>query len=245
MRHLLLALPLALVLPTAARPDEAADLRDRVLKAAAGDPADIQKFKLYTLQARGTSKVTGEALPANFELVAVYPSKLKAAWEFGEGAGKNLVTICAADDRGWRRGNNFPVADLSAEELNDFRSDVYAVFASTLLTLTEKETKVTLGERSKVGPDPVVSLKLTRRPYPEVTLSFDEKTLLLRKMAYRSRENGVVTLKEMVYSNHKPTGGLMLPTTQSTYVRGQEVYTWKEMTFTFPDRLDAKTFERP
>ena len=245
MRQLLLALPLALALPTAVRADEAADLRDRVLKAAAKDPAEIQKFKIFTLKAKGTSRVTGAALPANFELVAVYPSKLKATWEFGEGAGKNFVTIAAADDRGWRRGSNFPVADLSAEELNDFRSDVYAVFASTLLTLTEKETKVTLGERSKVGDDPVVSLKLSRRPYPEVTLSFDEKTLLLRKMAYRSRENGVVMLKEMVYSNHKPNGGLILPTTQTTYVKGQEVYTWKEMTFEFPDKLDGKTFDRP
>jgi hypothetical protein len=245
MPRLLLALPLALVLPTAARPDEAADLKDRVLKAAARDPAGIQKFKLFTLKAKGKSRVTGTETPADFDLAAVYPGKLKATWEFGAGAGKQFVTMCASDDRGWRQGTNFPPTDLSVEELNDFRSDAYGLFASTLLPLTEKETKVSLGGRAKVGEDPVVSLKLVRRPYPEVTLSFDEKTLLLRKMGYRSRENGRLMLKEMVYSNHQTVGGLALPATQTTYVDGGEKFTWTEMTFAFPDNLNIKTFEKP
>jgi hypothetical protein len=249
MRRLLLAIPFALVLPAAARPDEASDLRDRVLKAAAKEPADIQKFKLFTLRARGTSRVGGvDPVPTAFEVVAVYPGKLKATWEVGEGANKQVVTRCASDDRGWTRGNTFPSADLPAEELNDLRNDAYAVFASTLVTLTEKETTVSLGERSKVGPDAVVALKLTRRPYPEVTLCFDEKTHLLRKMSYRSRQNGVMLLKEMVYGGHKQVGGLTLPTTQTTYVTRvarEEVYKWDEMTFEFPDKLDGKTFDKP
>lgn len=245
MPRLLLALPLALAVATPARPDEAADLKDRVLKAAARDPADIQKFKLFTLKAKGTSRASGEPLPAGFELAAVYPGKLKATWAFGEGAGKQVVTICATDDRGWRRGTNFPAADLGTEELNDFRSDAFAVFTSTLLPLAEKDTKVLPGGRSKVGADPVVGLKVVRRPYPEVTLYFDENTLLLRKMSYRSRENGIILQKEMVYGGHKPTSGLVLPTTQTTSVNGREVYTWTEMTFEFPDKLDGKTFDKP
>lgn len=246
MRRLLLALPFALVFPVAARSDEASDLRDRVLKAAAKEPADLQKFKLFTLKAKGTSRVAGgKPVPTAFDVVAVYPGKLKATLDVGEGANRYVVTRCASDDRGWTRGNNFPPIDLATEDLNDFRSDAYAVFASTLLTLTEKETTVSMGERSKVGPDPVVSLKLSRRPYPEVTLFFDEKSHVLRKMSYRSRQNGVMLLKEMVYAEHKQVGGLMLPTKQTTFVPGKEVYKWDEMTFEFPDKLDGNTFDKP
>src|SRR5262249_7786251 len=135
--------------------------------------------------------------------------------------------------------------DLSVEELNDFRTDVYGVFASNLLTLTEPETKLSLGPRTKVGNDPVVGLKLSRRPYPEVTLLFDEKTSVLRKMSYRGRENGIVLSKEMIFGGHKEIGGLTLPTTQTMFIQQKEVYTWTEMNFGFPDKLDDKTFDKP
>jgi hypothetical protein len=243
--RLVLALPFAFLVTASARPDEVTELRDRVLHAAAKDPADIQKFKIYTMKAKGTSRLSAEPTAATFDLAVVYPSKLKGTWEFGGSQNKHSVTICASDDKGWRVGSNFPITDLSIEELNDFRTDVYGVFSSTLLTLTEPETKLSLAGRSKVGGDSVVGLQLTRRPFPQITLMFDEKTYLLRKMSYRGRENGVLMTKEMVYGGHKPVGGLTLPTTQTTAVDGKEVYTWTEMTFDFPDKLDHKTFDKP
>jgi hypothetical protein len=243
--RLLLALPLALLVTASARPDEVTELRDRVLHAAAKDPADIQKFKIYTMKAKGTSKLSAEPTAAVFDLTVVYPSKLKGTWEFGGSQNKQSVTICASDDKGWRVGTNFPITDLSVEELNDFRTDVYGVFSSTLLTLTEPETKLSLAGRSKIGADSVVGLQLSRRPFPQITLQFDEKTNLLRKMSYRGRENGVLMTKEMVYGGHKTVGGLTLPTKQTTVVDGKEVYSWTEMTFDFPDKLDSKTFDKP
>jgi hypothetical protein len=245
MRRLPAAVAAALLLPAPARPDEVTELRDRVLHAAAKDPADINKFKLFRLKAKGSSKMSAEPTAATFDLAAAYPGKLKATWEFGGGQNKQFAIVCAADDKGWRQGTNFPVTDLTLEELNDFRTDVYGVFSSTLLTLTEPDTKLALAGRSKVGSDPVIGLRLTRRPYPAVTLQFDEKTYLLRRMSYRGRENGVLMTKEMTYGSHKAVGGLTLPTTQTTAVDGREVYTWTEMTFEFPDKLDAKTFDKP
>lgn len=238
------ALAVLLVLAAIGRTDEATELRDRVLKAAAKDPADIQKFKMFTLKAKGVSRVNSEATPATFELTAVYPSKLKATWEFS-GDTKTAVTICGSDDRGWRKAAGFDAGDLPSEELNDFRNDTYGVFASTLIVLTGPETKLTLGPKSKVGGDAVVGLKLTRRPYPEITLYFDETTNLIRKMAYKSRENGVLLGKEMVFGGHKLVGGMMLPTTQTTLVQGREVYSWTDIQFTFPDKLPGETFDKP
>lgn len=245
MRRLLLAIPAALLLSAPARPDEVIELRDRVLHAAAKDPADIQKFKLFRMKAKGTSKMSADPTEATFELTAIYPGKVKTTWEFGTGENKKFVTDCAADDRGWRKGSDFPTIEVPIEELNDFRTDVYAAFCATLLTLTESETKLSLAGRSKVGGDPVVGLRLTRRPYPPVTLLFDEKSYLLRRMSYRGRVNGVPMTKEMTYGGYKSVGGLTLPTTQTTTMDGREIYTWTEMTYEFPGKIDGKTFDKP
>jgi hypothetical protein len=245
MSRQFLANSLVLVLAIGARADDATELRDRVLKAAAKNPADIQKFKAFKMKAKGISKLSAEPQPANFELVAIYPGKLKGTWEFGGGENKQFVSIAASNDTGWRHGKDFPPADLSVEELNDFRSDMFGVFTSTLLTLTETDVKLTIAERAKVQGNTVVGLKVFRRPYPEMTLYFDETTYLPRKMIYRGRESGVLMTKEMIYGGHKETGGLTLPTTQTTIVQGKEIYTWTEMTFEFPDRIDLKVFEKP
>ena len=70
------------------------------------------------------------------------------------------MSVCASDDKGWRSQTGVATRDMTVEELNDLRTDTYGVFASTLLALTEPETKLSAGGRSKVGGDPVVGLKL-------------------------------------------------------------------------------------
>src|SRR5262249_30927097 len=245
MRRILLVLPVILAAPLAARGDDAADLRDRVIKAHAKDPEDLKKLRTYTLKAKGVSKINPDPQPATHEIVAVWPGKMRAIWEFGTGPAKNSLTLCVSDDRGWKRLTTAGTFDLTVEELNDFRADAYAFWVGTLTTLSDPETTITLAPKSKVGADPVLGLKLVRKPWPEVTLYFDEKTSLLRKMSYQSRDAGVITPKEMTYDGHKEFGGVMLPTRQTTTVRGRLIYEWTEMNYTFPDKVDAKTFEKP
>src|SRR5262245_7428812 len=188
----LLPLLLSLLIPTAACPDEATDLRDKALAAAAKNPADLKKFKMYTLKAKGTSRLSAEPVDAAFDLVAVWPSRMRATWEFDSGANTKTATMCGVDDQGWQRATGLAPTDLTPDELTDFRADAYAVFTSTLLTLSEAGNTLTLAGRSKVNGDPLVGLKVSRRPWPDITLYFDEKTSLLRKMTYRSRQSGLM-----------------------------------------------------
>jgi hypothetical protein len=241
----LLPLLLTLLVPAVARPDAATELRDKALAAAAKDPADLKKFKMYTLKAKGKSRLSAEEVDATFDLVAIWPSKVRATWEFGGGENKKTATMCGVDDQGWQRATGVAPTDLTPDELTDFRADAYAVFTSTLLTLTETGNTLTLAGRSKVNGDPVVGLKVARRPWPEITLYFDEKTYLLRKMTYRSRQSGLVLTKDIHFDGHKDVGGLMLPTKQATWVDGREIYSWSEMVFGFPDKIDAALFQKP
>ena len=239
------ALLFTLLICPAARPDEAADLKARAIKAAAKDPADLKKFRVHTIKARGISKLAGGPVPATFEQVAVYPGQFKATWEFGAGTTKNVVTQCGADDRGWTRVGPTPAQDMSLEQVNDFRAAAYAIWVSTLVTLDDPDTKLAFAGRDKAGTHAVLGLRVTRRPWPEVTLWFDETSGLLRKMTYRSREAGAMLGKEFVYDGHKEVAGLMVPTTQTTVVQGREIYAWSEMDWAFPDKIDPQVFAKP
>jgi hypothetical protein len=170
---------------------------------------------------------------------------MRLTWEFGTGEKKRTFTVVMAGDRGWRTGVGMPTEDLGIEVLNDVRTDAYAIWVSTLTTLKDPESKLAMAGRTKVNHDPALGLRVSRRPWPDITLYFDEKTALLRKMAYRSREAGVLLNKEFLYDGHKDVGGLKLPTKQKTIVDGQEMAEWTELDYGFPDKIDPKKFEKP
>ncbi|MSR51970.1 MAG: hypothetical protein EXS09_01615 [Gemmataceae bacterium] len=242
MRAILLALPLAALFAAPVRSDEASDLRDRVLKAYAKDPSDIKKIRLYSLKAKGIARPIDTPEPVNFEMVAGWPGHFKATAEFGDGANKRVIILCGADDRGWKKVTGAPPMEMSFESMNDFRADTYAVWVSTLLTLTDAASKLSAAGKAKVGDDPVLGLKITQPARPDITLFFHEKTGLLRKMTYRSRDAGATTTKDMFYAGHKEFGGLMLPTHQTTQIDGKDLYTWTDMEYKFLDKLDQKLF---
>lgn len=244
MRAIFLALPLAILFAATARSDEASDLRDRAIKAYAKDPADLKKIRIHTLKAKGVSTIGNEPVPVTVEMAASWPGHLKAISEFGTGANKRVIAMCGADDRGWKKIDAGMPFEFSGEELSDFRGDAYAVWVSTLITLNDADSKLTAAGRAKVGDDPVLGLKVSRRSWPDVTLYFHEKSGLLRKMSYRSGALGATTSKDVTYDGHKQSGGLMLPTRQTTNIDGKELYTWTEMEYAFPEKLDPKVFEK-
>jgi hypothetical protein len=245
MRRLFLVLPIVFILNAVVRADEVTDLRDRALKAFAKDPTDIKKMRVHTLKAKGTMKIGNEPMPATFEQSAVWPGQVRFFWEWGTGAAKNSVTIAGANDGGWRRIGTGPAMDMSIEEKNDLRADAYAMWVATLSTLSDTDTKLAVATPIKINGDPAFGLKVTRRSFPDVTLYFDEKSGLLRKTTYRSREAGVTLNKELTYDGHKPTKGLMLPTKETIVIQGKEAFLWGELEYEFPEKIDAKVFEMP
>jgi len=245
MRRLLLILPFALALAPVIRADEASDILDRALKAHAKDPADLKKFRVHTMKAKGLSKHGPKPEAATWEVAAVWPGEMRLTWEFGVGDRKSTYTVAMSGDRGWIGGPGSPAEDLGIEKFNDVRTDAYALWVATLTTLKDAETKLAAAGRAKVDEVPVVGLKVSRRPWPDITLYFDEKSGLLRKMAYRSRENGVFMNKEFVYDGHKDIGGLVVPTKERMSIQGREVAEWTEVEYAFPDKLDPKIFDKP
>jgi hypothetical protein len=97
---------------------------------------------------------------------------------------------------------------------------------------------------AKFGDLELQGLKVTRRPWPDINLYFD-KDGLLRRASYRAREAGVSVDKDMICDGHKEMSGLKMPTRLSVHIQKREVLSWSEMEFSFPDKIDPKTFEKP
>jgi hypothetical protein len=245
MRRRLLIVAIAFLFPAAARPDDASDLRDRALKAAAKDPADLKKLKIHTLKAKGINHAGPDPSPATYELAAAWPTQVRHRWELGVGPAKTTVTLVGIDDRGWRKIGDMKATDLGVEDLNDFRADTYAIWVSTLSTLNDADSKLSSAPPSKVNGELVLGLRVSRRSWPEITLYFDAKTSLLRKMAYRAREAGVTANKEFIYDAHKEIKGVMLPTKQTLLIANREVFSWTDVEYDFPEKLESKLFEKP
>ncbi|HVK08173.1 MAG TPA: hypothetical protein VM597_05285 [Gemmataceae bacterium] len=244
MRRLLLAVAVV-GLPAAAPAGEVEDLRDRVLRAVADNPADLKKLRTYTLKGTGKNKVGAVAIPAVMELTASWPGKMMARWENGEGAGKNISVQCVTDDRGWQQGSTIPLADMSIAAVNDFRADAYARWVAMLGTLNDPGQQLKLAPPMKVGGEPAVGLIVIRKPMPEVMLHFDAKTLLLRRSAYSAREAGVATTREFLWDGHKVVDGLKMPTKERVVIQGKEMFEWTTLEFKFPEAIDAKVFAKP
>ncbi len=240
-----IAISIALVLCTSLRADDATDLRDKVLKAQAKEPSDLKKIKIHVVKASGENRSVRPNVPATYEQIGIWPGRFKTAWEFGTGETKISKTLCAIDDRGWQVATNLPPADMSIEELNDYRSDVYALWVGTLITLNDVASKLAAAAPMTVGEAKCVGLIVSRRPWPEVTLHFDEKTLLVKRMAYKTRDAGIVSAREFLYDAHKEFSGLMLPTKQTLLVQGKEFLSWTDLQYSFPDRIDPKAFAKP
>lgn len=244
MRRLLWAVPILMFAP-AAHADEAADLAARVLKACAADPADLKKLRTYTSKAKGTAVYGRDVLPASYDIRAIWPGQFSIYFEFDDKGTKKTITKAVSEDRGWQRVGGFPATELGIEDLNDFRTDVYGMWVYRLVTLAEAGTTLELAPKAKVNGEPVVGLVITRRPWPPVTLYFDEKTAFLRRAVIKSRDGAVVTTKQLTFDAHKSIGGVMLPTKQITVVEGREMFNWTEIEYTFPDKIDPKVFEKP
>ena len=131
---------------------------------------------MHTFKAKGISKLKPDPEPATWEVAAVWPGDIRLTWELGSGDKKTRFTLASTGDRGWKSGTTIrPRTWL--EVLNDVRADAYAIWVSTLTTLTDAETKLDYAGQSKLpNGDPVLGLKVSRRPWPDITLYFDAKS---------------------------------------------------------------------
>ncbi len=242
----LIPLALLFVVAQAAVAAEADDFVKDVLRAVAKDTATLKKQNVSIIKASGTMIVNEEKIPTIRTIQAIWPSQTLIYFEMGKAPEKKSITVCVVNDRGWQKPSGAPAAlDLTLEQMNDCRQSTYAYWMMTLLPLLESGNKIAFTPGIKVSGEAMTSITVARRGWPDVTMSFDPNTFLLRKLSYKGRDNGVIKLHEMFLGDHKEADGIKLPQTVQFLMDGKEMFSWTKFDYVFPDKLDRALFDRP
>jgi hypothetical protein len=243
MDRLLCAVTLLLSLGIT-RADEATDLLDKAIKAQAKDATTLKKLTTHVCSAKGKGYLGADEADVMMVRQGTWPGAFRIAFVFTKESNKVEITLANRDDRGWQQ-NGTMVSDLNPEQVSELRLDVYGVWVSLLLSLKESGVKLSTVPGVKVAGENTLGLRATQRPWPEMTLYFDEKTLFLRKQVFRSPDGGVAKTKEFYYDDYKEFDGLMLPTKARTVVAGRELFNYDKIEYSFPTTIDKTLFEKP
>lgn len=245
-------------LPTASHP-EAQKVVDRAIHAATeGDPKRLDKAWVNKSVVKGVVEWPGPVpgslvtIKANRTIQAVWPDRIRVTMERPSEEPRQVVlgrrplgfwayNVDAA-------GKATPVTLPDArEEESILRVDAVGQHWLLLLVpLTDPKAVVFDARKVPVAADVTADLiKLSIPDYPVFDLWFNEKTGLLGRLEYTHNERGNSIRKSLVVTNHKPHGGIVVPTTIVFQRNDRTVEQWTLESWEFPEKLGEPTFDPP
>jgi hypothetical protein len=223
--------------------DDAADALQRVEQAIAahGGSEQLAKLKHVSFTAKGNVYAGDMLKPAVREAQLDLPDKCRWTFEL-TGAAKLVFVINGA--RGWQlsQGASEPISGPFLDELTEQSN---ALVLGQLLPLRDKTVTLATLPEAKVGGEPAVGVRASRKGRPDVDLYFDKKTGLLSRLSYKGKEAGRVVLKEFEYSKYKPVDGVMVPTKLADRMDGKPIAEWSVEKYAFPEKFPDETFAKP
>lgn len=126
-------------------------------------------------------------------------------------------------DKGWVVDGG-QVRPMTPAEIADVRSSFYHKQAvTTLLPLTDKAVRLSLAGKATHDGRAVTRVKATRAGYPDLLLSFDDKTgLLVRsEMTVKNERTGKPRTVVLELGSHKDFGGIKMPGRTKTFHDGE------------------------
>ena len=219
--------------------DKARQIVERSIKAVGGAEV-LKKHEAATYREKGTYYGMGDGLPYTANYAVQWPDKFRMEIE-------GIFTIGLDGNKGWMKMGDM-VQDMTKEQVDQHVDAHRAGWIASLLPLKDKAFTLSLVGDSKVDDRPAVTVKVTRKDYPEVNLSFDAKTGLLAKAEFRTKaaEQGFQEVnQEVFYQNYKAHDGAQVPT-KIIIKRDGKLYIDSEvLEMNAVGKLDAKTFARP
>jgi hypothetical protein len=223
-------------------PGEAKDGRAVIEKAikAAGGEANLAKIKAATWKQKGTYYGMGEGLPYTGEYAAQWPGQFRMEIE-------NAFINVFNKDKGWTLAGG-EVKEMSKEQLAVQQHDGKVSWMNTLLPLMDKAFEFKSMGEAKVGKEPALVVKVSRKDYPTVTMYFDKKTHLLVKSEYTTKAADLEFKEvkmEANYSDHKDVNGIKMPHKTVLHRDGKIFVEAENTEIKALGKLDDKVFGRP
>jgi hypothetical protein len=241
--------------PPTSEPD-ALKITEKAIRAATdGHPERLERGKVSKVQSEGDIEwVVGDrriVTNATRRIEAAWPDRVRVSYDLGVGTIRQ-ITLGLRRPIGWERA----VADNGASEVNGFdrareqllATDVLGQHWMPLLVPLADPAAVVFGAKTVTDDkkQPVDQILLALPGFPTYTLWFDPKTYYLVRVWYvRPDGAGVDETNVLHLSDHKSSGGLMLPGRMRYLKNGIPVEDWKVAEWEFVDSLPDSTFDRP
>jgi hypothetical protein len=217
---------------------------DRAIQAAGG-PARLSKFAVFTRKGQGKFHGLDQGIPFTGEWTVRLPEQVRESVQSESNGRKFHFVKVLSGDKGWMRLNDL-VEDLDRDTLAEDKEQTYAAWVATLLPLKDKEFALVLLGEARVTGRPAWGIKVTRAGHRDVALFFDkEKNWLVKSETQVRAGPSKLVVQEVLYDEYKEAGGIVRPH-RTVLRRDGKLFVEMEVTELKPlEKADEKTFARP
>jgi hypothetical protein len=212
---------------------------DKAIKTLGG--ADkITRYPCSTFKQKGTYYGQGQGLPYEGVNSIQHPDRFAVEIQ-------GVFKLVVNGKQGWTKMGDM-TKEMTAEELDVQRGQIYHGWVASLLPLKEKEYKLSEFGNDTINGRPAVGVNVNRDGRPTVTLLFDkEKGLLLKSSTIvKSPENdNKEVVEEVIYSEYKEVEGIPSPTKLLINRDGKKFVEAEISDLKLLEKLDDSVFGKP
>lgn len=237
---------LGLTGPALSQADDA-DLRALVEKAIqrVSPEKDLSKQKGHTVKMSGAVVIEGLRAPLRGELSSLGSDRQRVDITIEVGGQMIPFISVLQGDRGWRSINGSS-NEMTADELDEARTNAYTGWVATLVPLRDKEFQLKPYGEVEVDGRKAVGVNVERAGRRTVVLFFDRETshLVRVETTLRSSDTQRDVTEQTTYYDFQRTDGVEQPT-RTVIRRNGEVYAEMELrdlrrVESFPDSAFAQ-----
>jgi hypothetical protein len=232
------------------RADDAAEVKavlDKAIKAQGGAD-NLRKYQAATMRMKGKIHgVVADALDISGETASQLPDRLRAEISITVMGMDFKVVQVLNGNKGWVTLND-KTMEMSKEQLEEARQQMYVSAAAHLVALRDKGYKLSpLGEAKVEGKD-AVGLRVEHEGRRDVSLFFDKKTGLLLKTETRARDPMMGDKEftaETFYGDYKEVDGVQVAHKITVKRDGKPFVESENSDVKLAEKLDDSNFEKP
>jgi hypothetical protein len=253
MKRLVLAtcgLGALLVAADIGRSGEDKDLRAIIDKAieANGGEATLAKFPGRTMKGAGKFYGLGEAIDYNLEIIS-YDKRFRFSMDMKVMDFDLKIAVVVNGDKGWEKIND-DVKEIAADELAEHKEQIHSQSVINLLPLKQdKDYKLALIGDVKVGDQPAVGVRVSKKGHRDVSLFFDKAKghLIKSEFVVKDIKGGgdQEITQTSLYSDYKEFQGIRQPTRLVTERDGKKFTDTRLTELQLLEKLDSSAFDRP
>jgi hypothetical protein len=222
---------------------------DRALKAITQNSIDqLVKPKSSRVVQRGGIQLPNNPVltGATRRIEAGWPDRARVAYEFKDAVAPT-ITLGMRGPLAWKtRGPTREMVANPTEVAQTLRTDVLAQHWMLLgLPLAEPGAVVFAPQTETVANRAATTVKFVLPDLPVFHVTFDDQSGLPVRIEYTTTESGQRLRKVLTVTEHKPSGGLLLPSELEFVQNGVLAEKWTVETWEFPDKLDDTLFDAP